>query len=171
MVEVWSFDEHRLGLKPILRKIWSLVGERPIAPVNHRYEWTYLYGFVHPQTGNTEWLILPRVNIAWFNQALQNFARQVGAGANKQCLLVLDRAGWHQSQKVVVPEGIHLAFLPPYSPELQPAERLWSLADEPIANRCFDTIEQLEEVLAARCNSLGRMQASIKALTDYHWWP
>ena len=40
-VEVWSFDEHRLGLKPIIRKVWARVGERPIAEVNHRYEWTY----------------------------------------------------------------------------------------------------------------------------------
>ena len=69
-VEVWSFDEHRLGLKPIIRKIWAPVGHRPIAEVDHRYEWTYLYGFVHPSTGDTEWLILPRVNGHWFNQAL-----------------------------------------------------------------------------------------------------
>ncbi|KAI9132121.1 hypothetical protein [Acaryochloris sp. CCMEE 5410] len=39
-VEVWSFDEHRLGLKPIIRKIWAPVGQRPIAEVDHRYEWT-----------------------------------------------------------------------------------------------------------------------------------
>ncbi|MGD1896759.1 MAG: hypothetical protein ACFB16_07380 [Phormidesmis sp.] len=53
-VEVWSFDEHRLGLKPIIRKAWARVGERLIAAVNYRYEWTYLYGFVEPSTGKTE---------------------------------------------------------------------------------------------------------------------
>ncbi len=171
VVEVWSFDEHRLGLKPILRTIWALIGERPIAPVNHRYDWTYLYGFVRPTTGDTEWLILPRVNTTWFNQALQIFAQQVGAGADKQILLVLDGAGWHNSQKVVVPDGIHLVFLPPYSPELQLAERLWSLADEPLANRCFDTLDQLEDVLEQRCRTLSSMQGDIQALTHYHWWP
>ncbi|WP_346294159.1 IS630 family transposase [Sphaerothrix gracilis] len=124
-VEVWSFDEHRLGLKPIIRKVWAPVGQRPIAPVEPRYEWTYLYGFVHPSTGQSEWLILPRVNSAWFNQALANFAHEVGAGPHKHILLVIDGAGWHCSQTVVVPEGIHLEVLPPYSPELQPAERLW----------------------------------------------
>ena len=170
-VEVWSFDEHRLGLKPILRTVWALVGDRPIAPVHHRYEWTYLYGFVHPATGDTEWLILPRVNTTWFNQALQIFAQQVGAGADKQILLILDGAGWHDSQKVVVPDGIHLVFLPPYSPELQPAERLWTLADEPLANRCFDTLDQLEDVLEQRCRTLSSMQEEIQDLTHYHWWP
>ena len=48
IVEVWSFDEHRLGLKPILRRVWAPIGQRPIASVYPRYEWLYLYGFVHP---------------------------------------------------------------------------------------------------------------------------
>ena len=70
-----------------------------------------------------------------------------------------------------MPEGIHLEVLPPYSPELQPAERLWRLADEPLANRCFDRLEALEDVLEVRCRTLLTMQPEIKALTNYHWWP
>ena len=171
-VEVWSFDEHRLGLKPIIRKVWAPVGERPIAEVNHRYEWTYLYGFVHPRSGKTEWFILPRVNTTWFNLALKTFAAQTGAGADKQILLVIDGAGWHRSKDLVVPEGIHLEILPPYSPELQPAERLWRLADEPLVNRAFDQLEQLEEILEGRCRTLSdAMQPQVTALTDFYWWP
>lgn len=170
-IEVWSFDEHRVGLKPILRRVWAPIGDRPIATVCHRYEWTYLYGFVHPQTGNTVWLILPRVNIEWFNLALQSFASSVGAGADKIILLVVDQAGWHMSAKVHLPAGIYLAPLPPYSPELQPAERLWALADEPLVNQSFDAIDHLEQVLAQRCCILHDMQAQIAALTNFHWWP
>ncbi len=103
--------------------MWAPIGERPIANVYHRYEWLYLYGFVHPKTGQTEWYIIPRVNVEWFNLALESFAKAVGAGNNKIILLVIDQAGWHMSEKVVVPEGIYLEPLPPYSPELQPAER------------------------------------------------
>lgn len=62
-------------------------------------------------------------------------AQHFGVGKNKQIILVLERAGWHTSDQVEVPEGIHLFFLPAYSPELPPAERLWPLANEPIANR------------------------------------
>lgn len=171
LVEAWSGDEHRLGLKPIIRKVWAKVGQRPLALVDPRYEWTYLYGFVHPTTGDTEWLILPRVNGDWFNQALATFAKQVGAGPHKQILLVIDVAGWHNRKDLVVPDGIHLEVLPPYSPELQPAERLWRLADEPLVNRCFDALSDLEDVLEARCRTLLSMQSEIKALTNYHWWP
>ena len=142
-----------------------------LAVVNHRYDWTSLYGFVDPSTGRTEWLILPRVNVEWFNQALAVFARQIGAGPNKQILLVIDGADWHRSDDVVVPEGIHLELLPPYSPELQPAERLWQVADEPVVNRCFDTIDELEDLLCERCITLLSMTDEIRALTNYHWWP
>jgi transposase len=47
-----------------------------------------------------------------------------------------------------------LFFLPAYSPELQPAERLWPLTNEPIANRCFESLDELEAVLFDRCRRL-----------------
>ena len=160
-----------MGLKPILRRVWAPIGERPIASVYHRYEWLYLYSFVHPLTGQTESYIIPRVNIEWFNLALESFGKGVGAGKDKNILLVIDRAGWHMSEKVVIPEGIYLEPLPPYSPELQPAERLWQLLDEPLVNKSFDTLDELEEVLAERCCLVSQMQSQVQALTNYHWWP
>lgn len=169
-VELWSFDEHRLGLKPLIRRVWAPIGDRPIAKVNHRYQWLYLYGFVQPHTGQTEWFILPRVNVAWFNQALAAFAKATGAGVTKRVILVIDGAGWHRSAQVVVPAGIHLVFLPPYSPELQPAERLWELADEPLVNRSFNTLDELESVLVQRCNVLAGMGDVIRARTNFYWW-
>ena len=171
-IELWSFDEHRLGLKPILRKVWSLIGKRPEAVVNHRYEWMYVYGYVHPQSGQTEWHLLPRVNTDWFEASLAEFARAVGVGPHKRAVLLLDGAGWHRTQRLQVPEGIHLEFLPPYSPELQPAERLWPLVDEPLVNRDFPSLDALEQVLAERCQYLSaHMSDFIQALTDFHWWP
>ena len=97
-IEVWSFDEHRLGLKPIIRRIWSPIGQKPIAVVEHRYEWLYLYGFVHPKTGQTEWFIIPRVNTQWFNQVLAAIAKATGAGEDKIVLIILDQARWHTSK-------------------------------------------------------------------------
>ena len=85
-IEVWSFDEHRVGLKPIICKVWVPIGERPSAVVCHRYEWVYLYGFVNPPTGQTEGFIIPRVNIEWLNLVLEQFALQTGAGTSKKIL-------------------------------------------------------------------------------------
>jgi transposase len=140
--------------------------------VQHRYDWLYLYGYVHPQTGRTEWHLLPRVNTNAFNLSLEHFAQSVGAGEKKIILLIVDNAGWHTSDKLVLPEGIYLEFLPAYSPELQPAERLWSMADEPLVNRHFESIEELEEVLAQRCCVLSaEMKMEVLERTYYHWWP
>lgn len=83
---------------------------------------------------------------------------------------MLDQARWHTSDQVQVPEGIHLIFLPAYSPELQPAERLWLLTNEPVANRSFQTLDQLQATLVARCQQLLKRPEFIRGLTCYHWW-
>lgn len=85
-IDVWFFDEHRIGLKPIIRKVWSKIGTRPIALVQHRYEWLYVYGFVKPQTGETLWYLIPRVNTKWLNLVYQNFALDVGISEKKSCI-------------------------------------------------------------------------------------
>ena len=171
-VELWCEDEHRLGLKPIIRKVWSPIGHRPQVKVHQRYEWTYLYAFVHPKSGEVRWLILPTVNAEVFSLALEHFAREVGASTKKRIILVLDRAGWHTAkEKLKVPEGIHLEFLPSHSPELQPSERLWTLSNEGVANRHFEEIEELEEALAERCVALCDQPELIRSYIRYHWWP
>src|SRR5262245_8156612 len=63
-------DEHRIGLKPILRKLWSLDNQRPVAPVQHRYDWRYLVGFVHPASGRTVFHLATSVNIPRFEAEL-----------------------------------------------------------------------------------------------------
>jgi transposase len=132
---VWCEDEHRLGLKPIIRKVWSPIAQRPLVKVHQIYEWTYLYAFARPKSGEVHWLILPTVSAEVFTLALENFAREVGAGKRKRILLVVDQAGWHTAKKKLkVQEGIHLEFLPSHSPELQPSERLWPLSNEGVAN-------------------------------------
>jgi hypothetical protein len=171
-VELWATDEHRLGLKPIIRKAWSPIGQRPLVKVHQRYEWTYLYAFARPKCGEVCWLILPTVRAEAFSMALENFAGEVGAGKRKRILLVLDQAGWHTAKtRLRVPEGIHLEFLPSHSPELQPSERLWPLSNEGVANCHFERIEDLEEALVGRCVALRDQPEVIRSYIRYHWWP
>lgn len=151
--------------------MWVRKGTRPRVVVQHRYQWLYVYTFVHPATGQTEWFLLPTVSAEVFSIALAHFAQAVGAGPTKRILLVLDRAGWHSSPQLVVPEGIHLLFLPPYSPELQPCERLWPLSNEGIANRLFHSLDELEAAQVQRCITLQNHLDAIHSLAHFHWWP
>ncbi len=98
-VEPWCEDEARLGIKPIVRKVWSPIGQRPLVKVHQRYEWTYLYAFAHANSGEVRWLILPTVSVEAFSLALEDFAREVGAGKRKRIMLVVDKAGWHTAKK------------------------------------------------------------------------
>jgi hypothetical protein len=102
--------------------------------------------------------------------ALEAFARAVGAGPSKRIVLVLDQAGYHVSPLLQIPDGLHLVFLPPYSPELQPAEHLWQFTDDPLVNAHFPTLAALEDTLATRCDALQGQHAQIRSATLFHWW-
>lgn len=162
----------RVGLKPILRRVWAPKGRRPAAKGRRRYEWVYVYGFVRPKTGEVFWLVMPSVNTAAFSLSLSRFAEWAGVGpGKKRVVLVLDRAGWHVAKDLAVPEGLHLEFLPARSPELQPAERLWPLVNERLANRLFEDLDELEEALVERCLALSERPDLLRGLTRYRWWP
>jgi hypothetical protein len=170
-LELWSQDEHRIGLKPILRRVWARKGSRVRAVVRQRYQWMYLYGFVEPQSGRTSWLLMPTVTTAAFSLALAAFAQEHGLGPDKHILLVLDQAGWQTSADLQLPPGLHLLFLPSHSPELQPAERFWPLSNEPLANRVVTSLDELEQLQAERCRWLQAHPEVIRGRTSYHWWP
>lgn len=126
---------------------------------------------MRPRTGQTWWCLLPTVSLAAFALALATFARDERIDADHRAVLVVDQAGWPTSAKLPLPAGIDLVFLPASSPELAPAERLWSLVDAPVVNPSFASLDDLEAVLVPRCQTLTQQRSRIKSLTRYHWWP
>jgi transposase len=111
------------------------------------------------------------VNHQLFERVLKDFAQHFRLGPKKRVVLVMDGAGWHLSKSMKIPKGIHLYCLPSHSPELQPAERLWPLTNEPIANRYFSSLDELEAVLFERCQKLLNFKHLISGLTHFYWWP
>jgi hypothetical protein len=168
---VFATDEHRLGLKPVTRRVWAPIGERPVALGHHRFDWLYVTAFVSPATGETFWYLHDGVSKPFFEALLATFAREAKAGGERTIVLVLDNAGWHSEAGLDVPEGVRLVFLPPYTPELQPAETLWALVDEPIINKHVADIRELNDVIAKRCVALANERDTIKRRAGFHWWP
>jgi hypothetical protein len=144
-------------------------GQRPIALGHHRYAWMHVTAFVQPTCGDVVWYLSTGLSKPFFAALLAAFARQVGAGRKRHIILVLDNAGWHGPADLAVPDGISLVFLPPYSPELQPAERLWPLVDEPIVNRHVENLAELNAIVARRCRRLDL--TIIQPHTNSAWWP
>jgi transposase len=149
--------------------VWAPIGQRPTALGHHRYEWLHVTAFVQPTSGEAVWYLSTGLSKPLFEALLAAFARQTGAGRRRSIVLVLDNAGWHGPEGLAIPDGISLVFLPPYSPELQPAERLWPLVDEPVVNRHFATLAELDATVGERCRRLGA--DAIQPHTDFHWWP
>ena len=167
-VEVWGQDEARLGLKPVLRRVWAPKGERPTAMRDPRYEWLWVSAAVRPSSGRVFWLILPRLAAEMAQLFLDEFARS-HAAAGKRVVLVWDGAPAHRAGELRVPERVTIVSLPAYTPELNPKERLWPLVKEGVANRAHDTLAALEQEVCGRCQRISAAQ--VAALTNYHWWP
>jgi transposase len=168
-VELWCEDECRIGLVPIVRRVWAPRGQRPAAPHRIKREWLYVYGFVRPGTGETFWLLLPKANAQWMGLALAEWARAVDPGGRKRLVLVLDRAGWHTSGKLAVPGQVELVPLPASTPELQPVESAWPLVREAVANEAFAGIEPLMDRLADRCKRFMDYPETIRDVVAHDW--
>ena len=82
-------------------------------------------------------------------------------------LLVLDGATWHRSPKLDVPDNLRLLVLPPYTPELNPAEHLWPPLREVTANQTFADIDALESRLAERCVWLFEHPDGVASTTSF----
>jgi len=126
---------------------------------------------VRPASGEVVWFIANAIDAAMFSALLEAFAREIGAGPDKYVILVLDGAGSHVAKDLAIPDGLELMFLPAYSPELQPAEHLWPLTDEALANVHFETLEDLQEILSERRCILADDPDQISANTLFEWWP
>lgn len=126
---------------------------------------------MHLASSRTVFHLASSVSIPLFEAELAAFARPAGAGPRKQAVLVPDRAGWHASARLRVPEHVRLLILPAYSPELQAAENLRPLTDATLAMRHFATIEALEDAQVTRCIALQVRPDLIRSTTCFHWWP
>jgi len=164
-------DEARFGLIPTYRRRWAKIGQRPIASSKRVYQWGYDFAFVHPSTGRCHHWFCTTVDIDMMEAVLDAFAAETRAGPGRQIVLVLDGAGWHKSPRLKVPPNVHLVHLPAYSPELQPAEKLFPLINEAIANREFRDLPQLEAAWARRVLALDEQRDLVQRSLCFHWWP
>ena len=168
-LEIWSQDEARLGLQPTIRRTWSPRGKRYIATQVRKYQWVYVYAFVHPMTGKSFWLILPSVNTKLMNMALDEFSRYIDPKKKKLIVLLIDGAGWHRSEALETPENIRIFPIPPYSPELQPVECGWPMLKESVSNGYYDDLDSLEETLSKRCEWLSGHPDTLKGAVGFRW--
>ena len=140
-VRVFSQDETRYGLLPVPRRRITRRGIKPIAKVNPRYASVYLYGAVEPLTGERFFLEFSHLTSDCFQYFLEKFSEAFSESLN---LLVLDQGRFHQAKSLKIPENVVLLFLPPYSPELNPIERLWQDIKAKLFTQTYKTLAAMQ---------------------------
>jgi hypothetical protein len=170
-VELWFMDEARVGQKGRLTHVWHQKGMRPRGVRQQGFASAHLFGAVCPERGAGVALVLPEVSTAAMDVFLAELSRAIPAATH--AALVLDRAGRHVSGDLAVPADPTLVPLPPYSPELNPVERVWEyLRDRWPSHRVLaGGYAAVLEAACAAWNALLAEPGRLRSLTSYPWLP
>lgn len=161
-VRVWFQDESRFGLITEGRRKITLKGVKPVGKRRYERQSFYLYGAVEPQTGQSLFLELPKLNREMFQLFLTEMSRQSRPGLN---LVYLDGSAAHWAAGLEIPKNIRLLPLPPYSPELNPQERVWQALKAEIAWRDFQDLDAVSDWVCQQVQNITPEQ--IQSLTQY----
>lgn len=160
-------DEAGFGRINKPKRCWCRKGIRPHVPCHHIREYVYAYGAVSPLDGAFFSLVLPLANTNCMNLFLDELSRFF---QNDHILLVLDNAGWHTSQALVVPDNIELYPLLPYTPELNPIEQLWEdVREKGFRNELFHSLDAVELRLCDTLSSLSAHPYRVASITHRDW--
>lgn len=151
--DLYFFDESRFGTHSKIGHGWFKKGERTEVAVKLGFENFYVYSAVNPVTGEDFTLMIPNVNTACMNVFLEEMSKSL----NKKAILIMDCASWHKSKDLKVADNIHIMYLPAYSPELNPVERLWQhMKSNILKNKIYETIDDLKEAVCAFIKNLSK---------------
>jgi hypothetical protein len=151
--------------------VWYAKGERPRGRLEQGFVSVHLFGAVCPARDTGIALALPMVSTAAMSLFLAELGRSLPPETH--AALVLDRAGWHLSDDLVVPANLTLLPLPPYSPELNPVERVWEhLRDRWLSHRVLaDGYAAVLDAVCAAWNALCAEPGRLRSLTSFPWLP
>ena len=141
-------DEAGFGRINKPKYCWCPKGFRAHVPCHHLREFRYAFGAVDPVSGDSFF-----------------FSEQY---SKDEILLVCDGATWHKSNMLVVPDNIHLFYLPPATPEMNPIEQIWKeLRKMGFRNEIFDS---LADVVDRLCLTIKNLTAeTIRSITGRKW--
>lgn len=167
-VHLWVLDEMRFGLQPVTRRVWTLPGVEVVVPVCPRYQWGYTWGALEiGGEGGAQFFNTTSV----CQEFSREFLKQIAASDEDAYHIVLqDGAGFHLPEgHEWLPEKVRVLTLPPYSPELNPVERLWDIVKDRICNRVWSELATLETALNKVLVEYSTHSAAVQSLVGQGW--
>jgi hypothetical protein len=156
-------DEMRLGLRGTSRRVWGRRGVKVHQRLQLRYEWWYLFAAVDGQAGTVSWTWLDSMKAADLVPALEALRANAPLDA-----LVWDGASSHRDDDVRA-VGVPLIELPPYSPETNPAERLFEEVRRHTEGRVYATLADKVAAVNAFLDDLDADPARVRRLCGWDW--
>jgi putative transposase len=149
---------------PIVRRRITARGVQPLLSAAYRFESLYLYGGVEPLTGKSFFLELPLLNAQGFQLFLDHFA---ATDPTTFHLLLLDNGAFHKARTLQLPSNVGLVFFPPYTPELNPIERVWRDLKDWLAHTQPTSLTQLSKSLCTRLKHYT--PATLRSLAGFRY--
>ena len=148
-------DEGRFGRISNTRSAWAPAGYRPVSPKQVIRKFIYVYAAVCPSLGKMTTLILPFAN----SEMMTIFLDQVSKDFKEFFIIMLvDRAGWHMSKNLKIPENIRLIPQPSHSPEVNPVEHIGDeLSEKNFHNNALSSLCEVENTLCKGINLITRI--------------
>ena len=166
-LHVWVEDEHRYGLRTETWRVWTERGLQPVVPVERKRQWEYAYVALDVVTGAAEFAYTPTVSLAWTGEFLKQL---VATDPEAVHVVIWDNAGYHPlPNDKDLPAGIRLLPLPPYSPELNPAEAVWDVVKRETANAVYGTLARVEAAVTRALKPLWESAARVRQLLGKAW--
>lgn len=146
-------------------KAWCPPGLRPLVAQQVVREYVYAYAAVAPELGQMATLVLPYANTQMMNLFLEQVPMEF---AEYFVIMQVDRAGWHRSQDLAIPENIRLLLQPAHSPELNPIEHVWEeVREKHFYNRVFDSMDAVMDTLCQGLNALIGTPKYLRSMTYF----
>ena len=158
---VFFGDEMRLGLIGQVRRRWAPRGVKLRQPVEFTYKWTYLNLAVNPMEGTLRWDWTPDMKAESIAPVLKKWEEDLEA-------IVWDGAKGHQGSEY---DGVEISRIrqPPYSPELQPAERVFEYLRARIEGIVYGELEAKKEAVEDELRKLAACREKVRSLTCWDW--
>jgi transposase len=167
-IEVWWQDESRIGQQGSLARVWSTKGCRPRVVRQKQFLSTYIFGAVCPDRDEGCAVVLPECNSGMMQIHLDLISEKVQHGHH--AILMTDRASWHTTEALSVPDNISLLPLPAYSPELNPVEQVWQqLRKIKLSNKRYKDYEDIVNACCEAWNTFCDEQGNIRSLCTRGW--
>lgn len=143
-VNLYFQDESRFGLMTHIGRCLTAKGVKPLVKYQHAFKNTYLYGSFSPVDGDAFVYEIEGTTSEIFFKYLVEFSRH---RPKELKLIIIDNAGFHSLKDYQIPDNIILIRIPPYTPELNPAEKVWQYIKQYYKNMVFVNLENLKNWL------------------------